>query len=82
MGLFSKPKVPERDPELDRQLAEQRAENEKIKKEEADRKEREKQARLRGLRGSSALFSNSFDGFESADGTDTSGSGTDTLGTA
>lgn len=65
MGFFSSPKpaVPERDPELDRQLAEQQAENERLKKEEEDRKKREKDARLRGLRGSSALFANRFEGF-------------------
>ena len=86
MGIFSapKPKVPERDPELDRQLAEQRAENERIKAENAAREKREKDARLRGLRGSSALFANSFVGFGSddADLSGGGGGGTSTLGSA
>jgi hypothetical protein len=80
MGFMgSKPSVPERDPELDRQLAEQRAENERIKQDAADKEKREKEARLRGLRGSSSLFSNSFGGFDTEETTADLG-GSSTLG--
>ncbi len=70
MGVFSKPSIPAPvaappppDPVLTEQLEEQKAENKQLKDNEAARKKREKDARLRGLRGSSALFSNSFVGF-------------------
>ena len=72
------PSPPPPDPELERRLAEQRAEAERLKQEEEARVEREKQARLRGLRGASELFGNRFTGFAD-DGTTTTPT-TDTLG--
>ena len=66
------PSPPLPDPELERRLAE------RLKQEEEARVEREKQARLRGLRGASALFGNRFTGFAD-DGTTTTPT-TDTLG--
>ena len=67
MGFFSGPSTspPAQDPELTRQLEEQKKENQRLKDEETARVKREKDARLRGLRGSSALFSNRFAGFGS-----------------
>ena len=72
------PSPPPPDPEHARRLAEQRAEAERLKQEEEARVEREKQARLRGLRGASALFGNRCTGFAD-DGTTTTPT-TDTLG--